>query len=159
MKEYTETKIIRDLQHLPGKYKSLTNKIMETISIPFHGKIYILVVLFLYLIKKISTSQIYILCSSQIISFIIKYIIKRKRPFETDKGIQLLEQMNFDKYSFPSGHTLNAYLLSDILKENIGVNLYFLPYIVGLSRVYLGVHYPTDVIGSILLSKIILHSL
>lgn len=159
MKEYTEVKLIKDLQHLPGEYKSLTNKIMRNISLPFHGKIYILIILFLYLIKKISTSQIYILCLSQYIIFIIKYIVKRKRPFETDKGVQLLEHMNFDSYSFPSGHTLNAYLLSEILKENIGVNLNFLPYIVGLSRVYLGVHYPTDVIGSILLSKVILYYL
>jgi undecaprenyl-diphosphatase len=157
MKEDTEINIIKYLQQLPSKYKNIVTKLMRLISSLFHCKLYIIIVLFLYLIEKINTFQVFILFSSQFIIFTIKYIIKRERPFIVDKDIKLLELMNFDTYSFPSGHTLNAFLLSYILQKNIGINLSFLPYLVGLSRMYLGVHYPTDIVGSLILSKIILH--
>jgi undecaprenyl-diphosphatase len=65
--------------------------------------------------------------------------------------------MNYDPYSFPSGHTFNSFLLYVILKKNLNINLSFLPFLVGLSRIYLGVHYPSDVLGGIILAKIILN--
>jgi len=158
MKEDAEINIIKDLQQLPGKkYKCVVNKVMGLISAPFHCKFYILLISLLYLAGKMTTSQVFILCSSQFIIFTIKYIVKRKRPYEACKDIKLLEPMSFDPYSFPSGHTLNAFLLSYILKKNININLSILPYLVGLSRVYLGVHYPSDILGGIILTKIILH--
>ncbi len=157
MKEDAEINLVKDIQALPGKHQPIVTKIMGLISAPFHCKLYTLIVLMLYFFKKISTSQVFILCSSQFVIFTIKYLVKRKRPYEADKNIKLLEQMNFDPYSFPSGHTLNAVLLSVILKKNIGINLSIIPYLVGLSRVYLGVHYPSDILGGILLTKIILH--
>jgi undecaprenyl-diphosphatase len=157
MKEDAEINLIKDVQALPGIHLSIVTKIMRLISAPFHCKFYTLFVLILYFFKKISTSQVLILCSSQFIIFTIKYIVKRKRPYETNKSIKLFEQMNFDPYSFPSGHTLNAFLLSFILKKNIGINLSIIPYLVGLSRVYMGVHYPSDILGGIILAKIILH--
>ena len=157
MKEDAEINIIKDLQKLPNKHKSIVTKFMGLISAPFHCKLYVLIILLLFLIGKITTSQVFILCSSQFIIFTIKYIVKRKRPFEASKDIKLLEQMSFDPFSFPSGHTLNAFLLSYILKKNIGINLSILPYLVGLSRVYLGVHYPSDILGGIILTNIILN--
>lgn len=157
MKEDAEINIIKDLQKLPGKHKTMVTPLMGLISAPFHCKLYVLIILFLYLIGKITTPQVFMLCSSQFIIFTIKYIVKRKRPYETSKDIKLLEHMSFDPYSFPSGHTMNAFLLSYILRKNIGINLNILPYLVGLSRVYLGVHYPSDILGGIILTKIVLH--
>lgn len=157
MKEDTEINIIKYLQQVPSKYKNIVTKLMRLISSLFHYKLYIIIIVFLYLTKKINTFHVFILFSSQFIIFTIKYIVKRERPFVVDKDIKLLELMNFDTYSFPSGHALNAFLLSYILQKNIGINLSFLPYLVGLSRMYLGVHYPTDILGSLILSNIILH--
>ncbi len=157
MNEDTEINIIKDIQTLPGKHINTVTNMMSLISAPFHCKFYILIILILYLIGKITTGQVFILCSSQFIIFTIKYIVKRKRPFEVDKNIKLLEPMNFDQYSFPSGHTLNAFLLAYMIRKNIGLNINVIPYIVGLSRVFLGVHYPSDVLGGLILTKIILH--
>lgn len=157
MKEDTEICIIRTLQQLPSKNKNIVNKFMSLISALFHTKLYALIVFLLYMSGKITKSQLIILGSSQFIILIIKYIVKRKRPFTISKNIELREKMSLDPYSFPSGHTLNAFLLSYILKKNIGLNLNIIPYLVGLSRVYMGVHYPSDILGGIILTKIILH--
>lgn len=157
MKEDAEISIIKNIQALPGKYKSIITKIMRLFSAPFHCKLYIVIILVLFYFKKISTSQAFILCTSQFIIVTIKYIVKRKRPFEVNKDIKLLENMDYDPYSFPSGHTLNVFLLSVILKKNMNINMNIIPYLVGISRVYLGVHYPSDILGGIILTKIILH--
>ena len=156
MKVETELTLIKTLQESPGIHKKIVNKIMSLISFPFHFKIYTVIIFALYCYKKITNSQLLILFSSQLIIFTIKCVVKRKRPFEVNKDIKLLEEMSFDPYSFPSGHTLNAFMLYYIMKKNIGINLNLLPYLVGLSRIYLGVHYPSDILGGIILSKIIL---
>ena len=157
MKEDAEINLIKNIQALPGKYKLITTKIMRLISAPIHCKLFIIIILVLFYLKKISTSQVFLLCTSQFVIFTIKYIVKRKRPFEVSKDIKLLENMDLDPYSFPSGHTLNIFLLSVILKKNIGINLNIIPYLVCISRIYLGVHYPSDILGGIILTKIILH--
>ena len=156
MKKDIEIEFIKNLQKLPGENKQAVNKLMAWISAPFHVKLYIFIIGLLYWFGKITKRQIFILCSSQFVIFAIKYLVRRKRPFQSSSQVELLEPMNFDPFSFPSGHTLNAFLLSYILRKNININLGILPYLVGLSRVYLGVHYPSDIIGGFLLAKIIL---
>jgi len=157
MEEDAEINIIKDIQALPGKYKEIITKIMRLISASVHHKIYIFIILILFYLKKINTSQVLFLGTCQFIIFTIKFVVKRLRPFDSDKDIVLLENMNYDPYSFPSGHTFNAVLLSVILKKNLNINLSFLPFLVGISRIYLGVHYPSDVLGGIILAKIILN--
>jgi undecaprenyl-diphosphatase len=156
MREDAEINIIKDIQALPGKYKSFVTKIMRLFSLSVHHKVFMIIILVLFHLKKISLLQVLFLGTSQFILFTIKYIIKRKRPFECNKNIKLLENMNFDKYSFPSGHTFSAFILSTIIKKNFNIDLKFFPFLVGLSRIYLGVHYPSDVFGGIILAKIVL---
>lgn len=157
MEEDAEINFIKDIQALPGKYEKITTNIMRLISASVHHKIYIFIILVLFYLKKITTSQVLFLGTCQFIIFTIKYVVKRLRPFKSDKDIKLLENMNYDPYSFPSGHTFNSFLLYVILKKNLNINLSFLPFLVGLSRIYLGVHYPSDVLGGIILAKIILN--
>lgn len=157
MKDDTELCLIKNIQQIPENNRWFANKLMSLISAPFHCNYYVLIIFILYITNKITTSQLFMLISSQFIIFTIKYIVKRKRPFETSKDIKLLEPMSFDPYSFPSGHTLNAFLLYYLIKKNFKINLSILPLLVGLSRVYLGVHYPSDILGGIILAKIVLH--
>ena len=86
------------------------------------------------------------------IYFLIKNTTKRTRPFEEDKSIKALVKPP-DKYSLPSGHTAGTCISALIIMSIFG-DLNFLivwPIIVGLSRVFLGVHYFSDsLIGLIL---------
>ena len=158
MDQNAETNSIIYIQNWPGQYKPIVTKIMRLFSASCHPEFYLLIVVILYFFKKISILQLFIIYSSQIIVGIIKYLVKRPRPCDDAQGkIIRLEPMSLDHYSFPSGHTLNAFLLSIILKKNLGIDLSIISYLVGLSRVYLGVHYPSDILGGILLAKIILN--
>lgn len=149
-----ELDIIKNIQNLENE--SLT-KIMLLMSAFFHFYIYSIVILFLYSTNNILLNQLIIIVLGQVVLLTIKNIVKRKRPFKSRTEIKLIESLNFDSYSFPSGHTLNAFLFAHFIKENLKINIDFLPYLVGLSRVYLGVHYPTDILGSFILFHIILN--
>lgn len=98
--------------------------------------------------------------SSSVINNLVKYIIKRDRPF----GIALV---NETFYSFPSGHSMISILFYGMIiimlnKKNIKYKKIIIPLIgiyillVGISRIYLGVHYASDVFGGYLLGSSIL---
>jgi len=78
---------------------------------------------------------------------VLKQRLIRERPFASHPTI-LCAVAPLDRYSFPSGHTLHAVLFGSlILSAFPGLSPVLLPFVgmIALSRVILGLHYPSDV--------------
>lgn len=83
----------------------------------------------------------------------LKRGIRRDRPFNAIIGIECLLQPP-DKFSFPSGHTAAAFVMASLLASFFpftAMTMFVWAMMVGLSRIYLGLHYPTDVLAGALL--------
>lgn len=80
----------------------------------------------------------------------LKRFTRRPRPYASDRRIMALVPA-LDEFSFPSGHTLHAVAFSAVAVAYYPLLGWVLaPFVlcVGLSRVVLGLHYPSDVVAA-----------
>lgn len=96
---------------------------------------------------------------SALLGYFIKIVINlfeaRPRPFLTHNVNLLIGKLTDG--SFPSMHTLISFVIAFYMyRYNKKIGVYFLvaAALVGLSRVYVGVHYPFDILGGILLALV-----
>ena len=85
-------------------------------------------------------------------NLLLKNLVARVRPYEVIEGLQLLTARQPD-FSFPSGHTSAAFAAALTfyrgMPRRYGRLLVLLACLIAFSRLYLGVHYPSDVLGGI----------
>ena len=77
----------------------------------------------------------------------IKHRTNRKRPFETYIDMEFILPPP-DEYSFPSGHSINAFAIATAAAwffPLLFIPLFFMASLIAISRVFLSLHYPTDV--------------
>ena len=131
---------------------------------------WIALTLVLLLFKR--TRRVGIYCAaSMILTFLvvncaIKPLVARTRPYDLFSEIQILTHLESD-FSFPSGHSANSFAVAWILfrmtKKQYGVTAVAVAALIAFSRLYVGVHYPTDVLAgaaiAIALAELTLHQL
>lgn len=140
----------------------IQNPVTDAVMIFFtrlgdNGLLWILIMFFLLCRKKTRGYGILLgislLISAVLGNLIIKPIFERLRPFFHLPEHELLIPPP-GGYSFPSGHTLTAFASAPVIyamHKKSGIAAYIVAFLIGFSRMYLYVHYPTDVLAGILL--------
>ena len=122
-----------------------------------HGEIWILLAVLLLLFRKTrrqgATVALALVMDLVCCNLTLKPLIGRVRPFAVNTAVQLLIEAPLDA-SFPSGHTAVSFAAVFALRAG-GSPLWkpalVLASVIAFSRLYLYVHWPTDVLAGILL--------
>jgi undecaprenyl-diphosphatase len=142
-------------QHL---YHPISNAFMIFITyLGEFGWIWILISLLLLCKKKYRPYGVLMLCSL-LLTFLIgevglKNIVGRVRPCDVQASLPILIPRP-DGFSFPSGHAASSFTAAVILfhaNRKWGIGALILASLIAFSRIYLYVHYPTDVLAGICL--------
>lgn len=138
--------------------------IVRAISRSGDGYLHLLLpLLYLTLAEQTSeyflSSVILLFAIERLLYLLLKNLLKRRRPPDIVPDFSAVITAS-DQFSFPSGHTMAAFLLANLMLTEIG--LVALPLLlwavaVGCSRVLLGVHFPSDILaGATIGSSLIL---
>lgn len=89
---------------------------------------------------------------------LLKNLVARTRPYEIIEGLKLIIKKQRD-YSFPSGHSSGSFALASVIyietPRKIGIPAMIIATLIALSRLYVGVHYPTDVFAGMIVGTLI----
>ena len=129
-----------------------------------HGTFWMIVAALLFLFPKTRKTglgmAIAMLIGLLICNVTLKPLVGRIRPYDLQAElgitIQLLGERMHD-FSFPSGHTIASFEAAVVLLKNskkMGIPAMILAILIAFSRLYLYVHYPTDVIASVILGTL-----
>ena len=160
------------VQFLQSWVTPLIQKFFEAVT--FFGDEYamILILGFLYWgYKKDLGKKIGLYATTALITSVaLGNIVMRRRPYFDHNEIQCLKprsskgdpyDLAIQGFSFPSGHATNSISTYAALGLNVGkkalkIFLFLMPVIIGLSRVALGVHYPTDILAGWAISALVI---
>ena len=131
------------------------NPIMKFItSLGDEGILPIAVIILFLLFKKTRkvgiTAGVSLALEAILINLTIKKLVGRTRPYVVNEAIEYITKRPSDN-SFPSGHTGCVFAVASVLffmmPKKVGIPAMVIASLVGISRLYVGVHYPTDVLG------------
>ena len=147
--------------------ESVRNPILNSIvifitSLGNGGMIWIVATILLLIPKKTRKigimSAVALLGSLIINNNIIKNLVRRPRTFVKFTDLQIIIPTP-SEFSFPSGHTASSFAAASVfyrhLPKKLGITSVVLAGLIGFSRLYVGVHYPTDVIAGVIMGVLL----
>lgn len=149
---------------LRRRNRELLTQISRWVSWTADGHLYLLGAFILWLsgYTEIVTALFAALCVERLLYVVLKKHFRRNRPPQAIPGFRSVVEPS-DQFSFPSGHTSAAFLCAvfvAVFSPSMGALLFCWATLVGISRVMLGVHFPTDTLaGATLGSSIALLTL
>jgi undecaprenyl-diphosphatase len=159
MINYLQNIDVKMLNLINKKFRyAILDKIMPLITAMGNGGIVWVIISICLMNSKHYRVEGYMIITSLIVTTIIgegliKHVIKRTRPFDNMKENKLLISKPIT-YSFPSGHTASSFAAAGILimmDNQLSILVVILASLIAFSRIYLNVHYPTDVVIGIIL--------
>jgi undecaprenyl-diphosphatase len=137
------------------------NVIMPAISRLGGGELYfVLGVIFLFSKRKeVRMFGVFVLAGLTVSYYaanLIKVFVARPRPFVALTNVILLGPMA-KSYSFPSAHATQAFMMAAMLAGRFKkyILFYSLAALVAFSRIYVGVHYPSDVLAGAVIGIVV----
>lgn len=126
------------------------------------GWCWILLAVILLIVKKTRkigvVTAVSLLSSYVVNNLILKNLVARVRPYEAVDGLQRIIEAQSD-FSFPSGHSASSFAAAVVIfmlcPRKYGVPALVLAFLIALSRLYVGVHYPTDVLTGVISGTVI----
>ena len=147
---------IKDTMHGP-----IMDKVMVISTYLGNGGAIWIIIIALLMINKKYRKIGYIALAALILSTILgedilKHVVRRIRPSADIPAVNLLIAKPLS-YSFPSGHTTSSFAVAGVLAryfKDYAYEFFSLASLIAFSRLYLYVHYPTDVLGGMVLGFI-----
>lgn len=154
---------------LNSHYTPFLDQVMFFVSgkyewIPFYA------ILLAFIIKKFRWKSLWILLAvvvlitlSDQLANVLKDGVKRYRPCkDPDIGhlVHIVNNYCRSSYGFVSGHAANSFALATLISflfrhRMVTAGMFFWAFLVSFSRIYLGVHYPGDVLGGAILGAVL----
>ncbi len=126
------------------------------------GTIWIITAVILLLFNKTRRGgldlALSLLIAAVICNLVIKDIVARPRPYSTIEELEILVKP-LSSYSFPSGHACSSFASATAVflafRKQGGAWAFLPASLIALSRIYVRVHYPTDVLAGAVLGALV----
>ena len=146
------------LLHMAGLHTTFQNHVAQFLTL--FGEQFLLVAIAVFIYWNINRKKGFVIAMSLINALtamgIIKAVVRFPRPWILMEDIETIRLQTATGYSFPSGHTTGAAstftsIAVTFRKRWLSIVCAVMITLTGLSRIYLCVHWPQDVIGGILI--------
>lgn len=143
------------MEYLQENFRSdFLDRVMPKISATANlGIIWLLIACIMTLSTKYkNTGKILIkalILSTVVCNVILKPLFDRERPFDANEKVESRIKEPTDP-SFPSGHTMASFVAAMVIlcaNPVLGIAAFILAALIAISRLYLMVHYPSDIIA------------
>jgi undecaprenyl-diphosphatase len=102
--------------------------------------------------KRTALELLIVIIIIDLVVLLVKLLVARERPTDVRLVAPLALDFSMSEYSFPSGHAARAFgaflvLSLSFRKKLLIAPLFVYAFLIALSRIYLGAHYPSDVLA------------